>query len=335
MVRLSLSTSPVFCRVFLMCAAVNFFGCTSVQEEIRVASDHPRPPPEAIDQDPWQLLPKGAVGLLRVDKEVWKADFGQDLAAAFVGHLPQPADVPFDPAMDVDLIVGAAYATVQNDVVFVCQGRFRPNDIAHAMSGSPKTRAGQAVTKITFAGETMYVSAPFAMVILTPKTMVLGTQLGVRRVLEVVEEGRMKRHLPAWYEALLARPGADLQLGVDLDADAVPAVLRTRLEFLNHLRAARLLGNYKGGGLNLAGSLTFDTPQAAAQAGQEISSADDQMEQFRLLLQTLGMPVLFKRIAAQATGKDAQFAVEVEGDAVSYFLKNLNQVSEQVFEPAP
>jgi hypothetical protein len=283
-----------------------------------------------IDHDPWRLLPRGAVAFLRTDQSIWTADFGDDLAQSLLTHLPLPEGAALSPQSDIELIVGAAYATVNNDVALVCQGRFDRDALNRAFASSSKTALGEEIVSIVFAGEKMHVAGALAMAVLSSKTMVVGTQLGVRRVLEVVEEGRLARELPPWFETLLQNQDATLQVGIDLDAQPVPAVFRTRLEFLNHLRAARLLGNYKGGGINWAGSLTFDTPQSAQTAVTEINSADEQMDRYRFLVQSLGVPRLFRRIAAQATGKDAQFAVEVEADAVSYLIDNGSEVSELV-----
>ena len=304
-----------------------FIGCAAPTEQIRFASDGARPTETDIDQDPWRLLPRGAVAFFRTDSSIWEADFGDDLAKALIEHLPLPSAVAVSPQSDIQLVVGAAYATVNNDVAFVCQGRFDREALNGALTSSSKNALGEEIVSIVFAGETMHVAGAFAMAVLSSKTMVFGTQLGVRRVLEVVEEGRLARELPAWFETLLKTPDAAVQVGIDLDAQAVPTVFRTRLEFLNHLRAARLLGNYKGGGINLAGALTFDTPQAAETAATEVNSAEEQLDRYRFLVQSLGLPQLFRRVAAQATGKDVQFAVEVESDAVSYLIEKGSEVS--------
>lgn len=310
-------------------------GCTKRQEEIRVATALPSPTAAEIDQDPFRLLPPGAVAFLRFDEQVWAAEFGDDLARTMMQYLPFSQGAGLSPQTDIQLVVGAVYATVQNDVVFVGQGQFDRARVKAAVQAEPQTQLGRAIRAVEFAGQTMYVTDQAALAILTPKTAIFGTQLGVRRVLEVVEERRMKRQLPEWFEALLKQKGAQLQIGVDLDAEAVPAVLRTRLEFLNHLRAARLVGNYQGGGLNLAGSLTFDTPQAAKEAELQIDSAEDELDKYRMVMNALAMPSPFRQIEAQAVGKDAQFAVEVEGDAISFLLTKGSGVLDQFLTEGP
>src|SRR6187402_607634 len=333
MVRMGADKFRFRCAALIGAFAVAWMvGCAAPVEQIHFASERARPTALEIDRDPWRLLPQGAVSFFRTDQSIWEADFGDDLAQALTERLPLPSGVKLTPQSDIQLIVGAAYATVNNDVAFVCQGRFDRAALNQALAAPATTALGEPIVSIVFAGENMHVAGAFAMAVLSSKTMVFGTQLGVRRVLEVVEEGRLGRHLPAWFETLLATPSATLQLGIDLDAQPVPTVFRTRLEFLNHLRAARLLGNYKGGGINLAGSLTFDTPQSAEIAVTEVNSAEEQMDRYRFLVQSLGMPRLFRRIKAQATGKDVQFAVEVEAEAVSYVIDKGSEVSALIME---
>ncbi len=306
-------------------------GCAAVPEEIQSAADASRPSAEEIDEDPWRLLPPGAVAYARTDAAIWTSDFADDLAAKMVEYVPLARDAGLEPKRDIQLVIGGFYATVQNDVAFVAQGRF---DRA-AVERSAKIRSSDGSSSVqvgTFASETIYVEHQAAMALLSNKTLVFGTQLGVRRVLEVVEERRMRRALPKWFEALLEQPGAHVQIGLDLDAQAVPAVLRTRLSFLNHLRAARLVGNYKGGGVNLAGALTFDTPGAAADAERRIEGAQEEIDRYRLLMRALKMPEPFRRIEGKATGKDAQFAIELEAEAVSFALSQGDALLSQVME---
>ncbi len=296
-------------------------ACSPAPERIVSAAELERPSDAEVDEDPWRVLPPGAVAWLRTDASIWKSDFGGDLAKALARRLPLIEAAGVVVERDVELIIGAFYASVQNDVALVAQGNFSPEAFERAAASMGAQGEGpKALSEVEFAGETMYVKEGAAVALLTKKTLVLGTQLGVRRVLELVEERRMGRSVPPWFQSLLAQPGAHLQLGVDLDAQPVPSVLRTRLPALNHLRAARLVGNYKGGGLNLAGSLTFDTPAAAQKAEAQIAQADEQLERYRVVMHALDMPEPFVEMKGKSTGKDTQFAVGLEAAFVSFLL---------------
>src|SRR5690606_21276088 len=126
------------------------------------------------------------------------------------------------------------------------------------------------------------------MSILTDRTLVFGTQLGVRRVLERVEEGRLKREVPTWFETLLSEKAASFQLGIDLDAQPIPATLGEKMPFMKGLRAARLLGNFRDPGMNLAGTLTYKAPIEASEAATVLNNLDEDLERYDLVLRALG-----------------------------------------------
>lgn len=281
---------------------------------------------QSIDEDPWQLLPPGAVMWLRLDmKPAFQAEFGPQMEKIMLDLLPFANGSGIQPRRDIDVVVGALYATVGSDVVAIGQGRFDPQAIERAVTQKPESTAGLPIQVVTFAGTKMYIAGQTAMAVLTESTLVFGTQLGVRRVLERVEEGRLRRILPAWYEALLTQEAADFQWGIDLDSQPVPAAFRTQLEFLNQLRAARLLGNFRDPGLNLAGTLTYETPHSAESATLELAGLEKNLGKYEIILAALRVPQPIRSLRAQAIDKDTQVAIEVNGRAIAAFLDNAAQ----------
>lgn len=292
-------------------------SCSSTKEVIVVTAEGRRAAPSQFDDDPFVLLPPGAVMWWRVDaKAAMASSFGDSLANRLSELLPFAGGAGVDLQTDMDLVVGALYATVGSDVVAISQGRFDADRIADAVATNPTSVAGHEIQTSVYAGATMYVASHAAMAILSKKTLVFGTQLGVRRVLEQVEEGRLKRDLPKWYEALLTQGNAELQWGIDLDAEPVPAAFRTQLGFLNDLRAARLLGNFREPGFNLAGALTYDRPQAASAAAAELLKVEDNLDRYEMILTALRIPQPISSLKAQSLDKEAQIAIEFEGTAL-------------------
>jgi hypothetical protein len=306
-------------------------ACAKQQELVRKSTKRAASAAE-VDADPWALLPRGAVAWGDVDtRALFAASFGQEARVFWQDRLPLSRGVVIDPEADVDRIVLGAYATVGSDVAMVVRGRFSKDRIDAAYAKDPVARHGKPIVRTQFAGFDMFVLEGIALVPLTQKTLVLGTEIGVRRVLERVESGRLVRPLPPWFEKMLAS-GAPLALGVDLDAQPVPAVIRTRLAFLEGLRAGRLLGNFDSPGLNLAGSLTYDRPDIAEAAAADIEAQAAALEKYAVLMSVLGIPRPLRRVQARAVGQDAQVVLEVEGRAIGLLLARAEELSGKMFE---
>jgi len=311
-------------------------ACAAPPERILQTAAGRRAPEAEVDGDPWRLLPGGAVAWAHFDAQALaRASFGAEANQLFVSHLPLSGGKDFDLGRDVDEMMLGVYATAGADVAAVARGRFDPARIAQAIAQNPKTQTGQPIQTNPFAGQVMYVSDGWAMVPVTSKTLVFGTEIGVRRVLERIEVSRLNRVLPAWYEQMLSEKAATLAIGIDLDAQPVPSVVRTRLVFLQGLRAGRLLGNFAEPGLNLAGTLSYDSPQSAQRAAVALEAQADALRRAELLLALLKMPRPLRRLEARATGKDTQVVVEVDGRAIAAVLTRTDEVLQQLELEAP
>lgn len=304
---------------FVLCCA-GVLGCGHSAERIRFSSDGKRPDSAQIDSHRWALLPPGAVIWMSADGAAFDSDFGAPLIEAMVARLPLSASLQFQPQKSITGFSGAFYATVGSDIVVICEGNFDAQKIASAFSENQVSSAGATIIRADYAGATMYVAHLTALSVLTEHTMVWGTQLGVRRVLEVVEENRMRSTVPPWYEALLQEKGANFTLGIDLDSQAVPAVFSTKFEYLNHLRAGRILGNFDEPGLNFAGSLSFADPASAERAAQVFNNIVHRMDAYDLLFRALGVKPPVKSMEAAQTGKEVQLAAQLKGKSVVALL---------------
>ncbi len=314
-------------RVFSALAVLLFLsalgGCAAQQELIEVTSDGDRAVDAEIDRDAFRLLPPGGVVWLSAEAPaLFQAEFGEDVSRFLVEALPFAKGAGIVPEKDVEHVIGAMYATVGSDVVFVCKGQFDKEATATEIEEDPTSVMEKPIVSVEYSGSRMYVVEQVAMAVLTDQTMVFGTQLGVRRVLERVEEGRLKRELPPWYDALLSDSSSQFKLGIDLDSQPIPATLGEKVAFMNGLRAARILGNFRAPGLNLAGTLTYQTPQNAESGAETLSQVREHLERYELLLRTLGISQPIRRMKAQATGKDVQVVAAIDGENISKLLQN-------------
>lgn len=320
----------LFLLLALMIAGSSW-GCGGSPEVIRTATAR-RASPAQIEVDPWALLPGGAVAWLSLDVQAALASsFGQEAQRLWLDRIPLSRSLSTDPARDIDHLYAGAYATVGTDVAIVARGRFDPELIARAAKEDPTSRQGRPIVITDFAGYVVYVLDQLALVPLSKSTLVWGTEIGVRRVLERIESGRLTHPLPSWFESLLGSR-APLTLGIDLDAQPVPATVRTQLDFLQGLRAGRLLGNFEAPGLNLAGALSYDRPETALRAAELIETEAMSLDRYALLLSALSIPKPFRRVEARASGEDVQVALEVEGRALSAVLARFEELTRGLSE---
>lgn len=302
-------------------------SCASNRETIVVTGEGRKATDVEVDRDAFRLLPPGAVVWFRADAPLlFSSSIGPEVAAFMKESLPFASGAAISPKDDIEMVVGAMYATVGSDVVLICKGDFKKEATEKAIAANPVSVLNKPIVKIHYSGAEMYVVEQVAMSILTDQTMVFGSQLGVRRVLERVEEDRLGRNIPAWFEALLADESSAVEIGIDLDAQPIPATLGEKVAFMKGLRAARILGNFKDPGLNLAGTLTYKTPQEATQAAENLSGIKEELDRYELLIRALGISQPLRKIQAEATDKDTQFIVAVEGAALSKMLENSSQL---------
>jgi hypothetical protein len=231
-----------------------------------------------LDADPLVLVPESALVVARFDARAIfdNGAIGAPLAALAGRFVPLGDDAGFQPARDVDRIVVASFATAGVDAAAVLGGRF---DVAR-MAAATKTTSGAPIVRGVYAGQTTYtVGAPGGSVtyaVLSAKTVVAGTGDGLRRVLERVQAGGLKRTLPPWVAQTLETPGAEVAVTADFATQPIAsaALGAVKLPWLDGLRVARVIGNFEAPGMNVASTLTYgDAPQAQA-AAEGVRSVD-------------------------------------------------------------
>ena len=198
-----LNTARIFIFLFVLIA---IGGCAVQKEVIKLTADGMKSTEAEIDEDAFQLLPSGAIAWWRLDAAgLYESKIGPSLLSKFETALAPVLDAGLDLEQDVEVLLGGVYATAGSDVIVVAQGRYKLLQIELALRESAKE--GDFFVA-HFASEEMYVFDEIAAAFLSERTMVFGSQLGVRRVLERVEEGRLKRAIPAWFDKLLSKEAA-------------------------------------------------------------------------------------------------------------------------------
>lgn len=231
-----------------------------------------------LDGDPLVLLPSSPVVLAQVDaKAFYRSDgAGAKLAKIAERYCPLGDESGFVASRDLEKIVVGAYSMSGGDVAAIVRGKFDEPKIAGAARSQTMTRIGAPITESKYAGRTLYTVRNIGFTVLTPKTVLAGTESGIRRTLERIQDKRTTRDVPPWMAETIATDGAALSFAVDLATQPVAnaAVGSVPLDFLKGMRTARFVGNFKDPGMHFAATLTFGDAQQASASADQIRAAD-------------------------------------------------------------
>lgn len=300
-------------------------GCPKKPDKIVAAGEDRSLTDAEIDQEPIALLPSGAVGLFSVDtKKLFASQFGQKLLDIARARTPVPPSANFDPGRDLDHAYVGVYSMAGADSAAVLTGRFDKAAIEAAADGTQKTPLGTPVVKSTYAGRTLYTSHNVGFVVLTARTLLIGNETGIRRALDRIKEGRVRKQVPAWFDELLKTPNAPVVAGFDLRAQPVTDAARQQFPFLNGLETARMVGNFESPGINLAGTLTYGDAQGAQAGAQSLTTIKDMAASFGWLASLLGIGQPIRQLDAKAEDRDTKFVAALDAAEVSKMLDQLS-----------
>ncbi len=177
------------------------------------------------------------------------------------------------------------------DLSGVALGKFDKAKIEAAVNGVEKTPQGVPIAKRQYAGRTLYTAAGFGFCLLSDRTALFGNDTGIRRALDRVREGRVRRQTLPWMDKLLdGEKSAPIVAGADLRAQAIPEAASSNLAFLNGLETLAFVGNFKDPGVNLAGTLVYGDAAGAAQGAQNVQALAQKLGTYGTLLALVGVP---------------------------------------------
>jgi hypothetical protein len=302
-------------------ASLLALGCPKKDDVIVQTSAGKALGPEQIDREPLALLPSGAVAVSVLDaKQLFASQFGPKLLTLTQSLVPVPASANFDPARDLERLVVAAYSMQGADAVGVATGRFDKAAIERSADGVQQTPLGTPVVRSSYADRELFTSRNIGFVVLTERTVLIGTETGIRRALDRIKEGRVRKTVAPWMGKLLDEPNAPIATGFDLRAQPITDAVRAQLPFLDGLETGRMVGNFKPPGLNVAGTLSYGEDQAAQKGAQNLSNLSQQLASWGWLMQLVGISQPVRRLEAQAAGKETQFVAELDGQGVAGLL---------------
>lgn len=277
-----------------------------------------------IDQEPLALLPSGVVGIASVDTvKLFASPFGNRVLALLNQHLPVPVSADFQPARDLLHLYFGLYSMQGADMSGVAIGKFDKAKIEGAVNGVEKTPQGVPIAKRQYAGRTLYTAGGAGFCVLTDRTALFGNDTGIRRALDRIHEGRVRRQTLPWMDTLLTRETAPIIVGADLRAQAIPEAASHTLGFLNGLETLAFVGNFADPGINLAGTLSYGDELGAKAGADNVGSLSQKLGTYGTLLSLMGIPQPVRQLQAEANGKEAAFVVGLDAGAMGELLDKL------------
>ena len=272
--------------------------------------------------DALALLPGNAIGAGTIDARAFfgSQSFGADLAKLVEKYVPLGAEAGFQASRDVDRVTFASYSYQGLDVVGIAIGRFDSAKIKAVAASQTPTKSGAPLVTSQYAGRDVYTISNVGFTLLSDTRAIVGTEQGIRRVLERIKDKRVKRDLAPWMISTIETPGAALAVAGDFASQPMPAEAARQIPmpFMNGLKAARLVGTFKDG-IQLAGSLTY--PDAAA---AEAASANlKQTAKLTAYLTVVGVKV--QNIDIKVDKTDVQVSLGVDDGSLRQLLATVPQ----------
>jgi hypothetical protein len=323
--RRSRGTCALFSVLALCAASVLPLGCSHTEDVIVQTGAGKEQNPVDLDKEPLALLPGGVVGIASVDAtQLVASPFGGRLLALLNQRLPVPPSAGFDPARDLQHLYLGMYSMQGADLSGVALGKFDKAKIEAAVNGVEKTPQGVPIAKRQYAGRTLYTAAGFGFCLLSDHTALFGNDTGIRRALDRVREGRVRRQTLPWVDKLLDNEKtAPIVAGADLRAQAIPEAASSNLSFLNGLETLAFVGNFKDPGVNLAGTLAYGDEPGAKKGADNVQSLAQKLGTYGTLLAIAGYPQPVRQLQAEAKGKQAAFVVALDAASLITLMDKL------------
>jgi len=172
-----------------------------------------------------------------------------------------------------------------------------------------------------YAGRDVYTVSNVGFTILSKERVVVGTESGIRRVLERIKDKRVKRDILPWMIATLETPGASAAVAGDFASNPAPAEVLRQIPtpIAQKVKAVRVLMNFKEAGVEVASSGTYPDEAAA----QDAKKAVEQAANLAKWLALFGVTLKNVNIAVEKT--DVQVKLEVDDQSLKTLLASLPQ----------
>jgi hypothetical protein len=304
--------------VFVLAATLALGACggsAAQQQPPTLATAQPQKvqiTPEMLEKDPLVLFPSGALAMFTIDMRAFYASksTGPDAAKLAEKYFPVGAEAGFSASRDLDRVTAGVYSMQGADGLATLVGRFDAAKIQKLADEKRQTRGGGLVVASQYAGRTLYTVSDVGFTIVSPHLVLAGTKTTIKRALDRIRDGRVKRDAPAWMLQTLVTPAAAVALAVDTKALPLSSVTGGfPLKGTDGMTALRLLGNFQSPGMHVAGAATY-ADDAHAKAGATGLSSLMSSTAFTVISSAVGVSVRDVKITPSQHDAQVTFAVD-------------------------
>ena len=277
--------------------------------------------PARLDADPVSILPAGILMFGYVDATaMFRSSLGPDVSNMVQSILPLGPEANFVPTRDVTKIFAGTYAMQGADFCAVVQGNFDLDAIRRSVDARATSLAGVPLTKSRYADTDLYTAGNIGFTLLTAHTILTGNETGMRRALDRIRAGKLKRDVPEWMTSLGRTPNASFSLAGDFGTASPGASALQSMPFLSGANAIRLIGNFQPPGMNFAGTLSFNDEASAAQSQSALESLKS-ISPFMSLLSAIGLGITIPPIQSAQSGKDVGITIAMDESTARTLLR--------------
>ena len=304
-----------FFSTILLLSLVTLAGCGGGDK-----TDAKSPTAEPAMDDALSLLPGSAIAVGTVDARAFFSSqtFGADLAKLVEKYVPIGTEAGFQASRDVDRVTFASYSYQGIDVAAIVIGRFDSAKIRLVAANQTPTKNGGTLVVSQYTGRDVYTVNNIGFTLLSDTQAVVGTEQGIRRVLERIKDKRVKRDIAPWMVSTVETSGAAFALAADFASTPIPQENAKQIPspLITNLKAARLVATFKDG-VNLAGSITYSDAASAESSAAVVK----QSMGYAKLLAVFGIKL--QNVDIKTDKSDVQVSLLVDDQSLRALLANV------------
>jgi len=265
-----------------------------------------------VDADPASLLPFGALAVANLDaKQITNSTVGGDLVALSEKLVPFAAQIDFQVKRDLDHAYLGMYSFSGADVLGILTGSFHPDKLEEAAGKGINTPYGVVVVS-TYAGRKLYTVANIGFTMLTTKTALCGTEAAMRRALDRIQAGTLRREVATWMSDWVTQPGFPVLIASDVTKQSFGKTVTNYIPWIQGVQYIRARGRFNpDSSFGFSGSLTYPDAAKAQNAANGLSAIP---KSFMMMtaLKWIGIDPLVRNMTVNSSGNDMQFSTVVD-----------------------